>query len=90
MGSILQSKVHLPAVSTKNLQQPTDNLHRLQQKVLDQRYHYDEEETQQEPDQMDKLNLVEMFRNEDRLLKHGGRSLELKPKRKSYDESKLT
>ena len=90
MGSILQPKVYLPAANTKNLQQPTDNLHKLQQKVLEQRNYYDEEETQENQDQLDKLNLVDMFRNEeDRLLKHG-RSLEIKLKRKSYDESKLT
>ncbi len=91
MGSILQPKVYLPATSTKNLQQPTeDNLHRLQQKVLEQRSYYDDEEETQEPEQLEKLNLVDMFRNEDDRLLKQGRSLEVKPKRNSYDESKLT
>ena len=87
MGSILQPKVYLPATSTSKSLQATDKLHMLQQKVLEQRTYYDEEETQ-EPDQLDNFNLVEMFRNEDRL--KNGRSLEIKPKRKSYDESKST
>ena len=77
MGTIVQPKY------TKHMQ-PMDNMHKLQQRLLEQRNYYDGSQENQ-PFESDNLRF-ELLKNEGRL--KNGRFLENKPKRKASDESK--
>ncbi len=77
MGPIVQPKF------SKHMQ-PMDNMHKLQQKLLEQRNDYDGS-LENQPFEFDNLRF-ELLKNEARL--KNGRFLENKPKRKASDESK--